>query len=221
MEEPVIEEAVEAAVEAPEPVVEEAAPSWSGPSQEEWEALNGTIGQLAQQFAPPPAEAPGIDSYFPPDPETGEATLTFEALDRYVQDRIEAGVNSRLGQFEPVLNQTVADRGEQLINQEFDKLASQGDFDRALARELAEGYASTGHAPDEAIRRGAQRAREVAQAAAQSAVDEYKKTLGNIGNAPREPGVNGAGLPDEEHLPTGHPDRYKQIADNWAARNRL
>lgn len=204
---------------AAEPAAEPAA--WTGPSQDEWQQLTGSLQQLQQQFQPVEPEP----EYFPVDPETGDQTLTMEGLQKFVQDQIRAGIS----QYEPVLNQTVAERGEQLITQTFENLAKPadqggaglGDFDRTLARELAEGYASSGVAPDEAIKRAAQRARDFAEAQRQAGIEQYKTTIQNISQAPREPGVNGAGIPAEEHLPVGHPDRYKQVAENWAARSRL
>lgn len=217
------EAAPEPAVEAAEPAVE-AAPAWA-PSPDEWNNLTQSVQQLSQQFQPVEPEP----EYFPTDPVTGEQSLTMEGLQKFVQDQIQAGIS----QYEPVLNQTVAERGEQLINQTFENLAKPadqggaglGDFDRALARELAEGYASSGFAPDEAIKRGAQRARDFAQAERQAGIEQYKEeygtTIKNISQAPHEPGVNGAGVPSEELLPVGHPNRYKQVADNWAARTKL
>jgi hypothetical protein len=234
MSEPVLENGIPVDEAAPveEPAVETAEPAgetqptqgapWA-PDPEEWQQLTGTVQQLAENLRPVPVqpEPPGINDYFPVDPATGETTLTLEGLDRMVQDRAEALVGQRLGMFEPVLNQTVADRGEQLINQKFDSLAEAGDFDRTLARELAEGYASTGMDPNVAIERAAERARGFAQAQRQQGVDEYKTTLQNIGSAPREPGVAGAGVAGEEPLPLQHPDRYKQVADNFVARHKL
>lgn len=212
--------------EAPEPVAAETEPTieptdapqtWA-PTPQDWEALNGKLDALQSQIAPQEPQQPDFTQYA--DPMSGEVTM--EGLQRFISDQVSAGVNARMSQVEPVLNQTIADRGEALISQKFTELqGSIGSFDTGLARELAEGYASTGYQPDEAIRRGAQRAYEFAQAQRTAAVDEYKTTLGNIGKAPREAGAAGAGLPDEGMPENYNGDKYKWLADNWAARHKL
>jgi hypothetical protein len=213
------EPAVEAAA-APEPSVAETVPEqpWAV-SRSDWDQLVGTVQTLAGALQPALAEPaqPDIAQYAGPDGE-----LSYDGLQRFISDQIQAGVDARLSQVEPVLNQTIAERGEHLISQKFNELKSTvGEFDTELARELAEGYASTGFQPDEAIRRGAQRAFEFAKAQRDAAVEHYKTTLSNISSAPREGAAVGAGIPDEGMPASYNGDKYKWIADNWAARNRL
>lgn len=211
---------------APEPVaadpVEASTPEttaetpWT-PPREEWDQIRSTLDRIANP-PQPEQQAPGFEQYFPQDPITGETSLTIEGLQRFVEDQVQA----RLSTVEPVLNQTVIEQGERIIEQKFTELkGTVGDFDTALARELAEGYASTGTNPDEALARAARRAHEFAEAQRQAGVETYKTTLQNIGNAPREPGAAGAAVADEARLPVGHPDRYKALANAWAERQKL
>jgi hypothetical protein len=211
----------EAAV-VPEAPVAEASPEqpWA-PAREDWESLVGTVQTLAGALQPqaPEPQQPDLSGYT--DPVSGEVTL--EGLGRYINDAIEAGVNSRMSQVEPVLNQTIAERGEALITQKFEQLKGElgGEFNTKFARALAEGYAATGHDPDSAIRQAAREAYEFAQAERKAGVEQYKTTLSNIGQAPREGSAAGAGIP-EEGLPANYNgDKYKWLADNWVARNRL
>lgn len=215
-EEAPAEPVAEAAPEAP------AEPAWA-PTREDWDALNGRLDAFAQQLAPPAPEEPSqpdLSGYASPD---GEVTL--EGLQRYINDSINAGVNARMSQVEPVLNQTIAERGEALIAQQFDQLKGElgGEFNTKFARSLAEGYAATGYDPASAIRQAAQDAYEFAQAERQAGVEQYKTTLKNIGSAPREAGVSGAGVYDESELPAGmsSQDKYKILADRWVGRNSL
>lgn len=224
--EPVVEEAPAEPVAVEEP----AAPAWA-PAPEEWQSLVGSVKELRDQFQPVEPEPQGLADYFPTDPASGEMSFTVDGLEKYVQDQINAGVQAKLGAYEPVLNQTVAERGEALISQTFETLAKPveqggaglGEFNHKLARSLAEGYSSSGYAPDEAVRRAAKDAHDFAQAERQAAIEEYKQTLTSIAKAPREPGVNGAGVLDESGPPEGSSsaDRYKWVADNWAARHKL
>lgn len=209
-------------VEAPEPVAVEPEPQWA-PTSDDWNQLNARIETLASAIPQPQAVEPvqvGLEAYA--DPVTGD--ITADGLQRYIDSQIEQGVNGRISAYEPVLNQTVAERGEQVIQQKFaDLKTTVGDFDDVLARELAEGYAASLGDPNLAIQKAAQRAHEFAQAQRTAGVEEYKTTLGNIGQAPREPGANSSGVYDEtdlSNLPPGT-DKYKLLADRWAARNSL
>lgn len=212
--EPAAEVVAETTAEAPAPE------AWA-PTREDWESLNSRLDSFAQQFAPPAPEpqAPDFSSYA--DPTSGEVTL--EGLQRFISDQVQAGVNARMAQVEPVLNQTIAERGEALIAQKFDSLKTElgGEFNTNVARVIAEGYAAQGHDPDTAIRQAAREAFEFAQAERKAAVEQYQSTLKNISNAPREAGVNAAGLPDEGMPADYQGDKYKWLADNWAARTKL
>lgn len=210
-----------------EPAAQEATPEpatspWA-PPQEQWESLVGTVQQLAQSLQPAPA-VPEAPSFVQTDDTTGETLVDPAGLQRYIEWQVEQGIQSRVGQYEPVLQQTQAQQGEQIINQRFEALQDTvGTFDTALAREIAEGIASRGGIdPNSAIEQGARRAAEHDKTVAARAVEEYKKTLGAIGQAPREPGANGAAIPGFE--PQRGADGkipYGPTVDNWIARNGL
>lgn len=205
---------------ATEPAVEPVA--WSV-SQQDWENLHGTVQALAQTLTPTPQapREPAFNDFFTPDPVSGEIELTADGIEKYLDTKVQHRLDQALGNYTPVLNQTVADRGEQIIQGKLDSLqGTVGAFDKQLARELAEGYASTGSMhPDEAIQRGAQRAAEFAKAEREAGVAEFKTTLSNIGEAPHEPGAAGAAV--SEFRPRSGADGYKDVADNWAARHRI
>lgn len=206
----------EAVVETPEPVE----PSWSF-TEAEYNALNERLDQLAGFVQPPPPEPvqQSLESYA--DPVTGE--ITAESLQAYVQTQIQEAVQARVSPYEPILNQTVSERGEQIIAQKFESLKTEvGDFNTKFARSLAEGYAATGVDPDSALRQAAKEAYEFAQAERQAGVEQYKTTLQNIGSAPREGAAAGAGVLDDSSLAglTGD-QKYKALADRWVDRHSL
>ena len=200
-----------------------AAPAWA-PTQEDWQALTQTVQTLAQHAAPPPAQpAPAaLGDYLQTDPQTGEQSFTPDGLERYINDRIAQGVDAKLSPVEPVLNQTIADRGEQLINQRLTELQTEvGPFDPKLARSVAEGLAVLPNAdPNAVLKQAAEMVRDMQKTAGAAAVEEYKKTLSNVGNAQREPGANGAAVGRLE-IAVGDPDRYKKVGDDWAARHGI
>ena len=203
--------AVEAVVEP------EATPTWA-PTQEDWSSLTQRLDALSQAVAPPPPAAPAapqLADYLQTDPTTGEQSFTPEGLERYINDR----VNDRLSTVEPVLNQTIADRGEQLIQQRLGELQTEvGPFDAKLARQVAEGLASLpGADPNVVLKQAAEYVREAQKAAADAAVEEYKKTLSNVGGAAREPGASGAAVDRVEPLsgPVGYKDVERSFLERY------
>lgn len=205
-------------------VAAEAAPAWA-PTQEDWQTLTSTVQYLAQQVAPPPAAPPAppqLADYTQTDPATGETSFTPDGLERYINDRINQGVDAKLGPVEPVLNQTIADRGEQLIQQRLEQLQTEvGSFDAKLARSVAEGLAVLPNAdPNAVLKQAAEMVRDMQKTIGDAAIEEYKKTLSNVGNAQREPGANGAAV-DRLEIAVGDPDRYKKVGDDWAARHGI
>lgn len=207
------------AVEAGVSPVESAAPPWA-PSQEEWAALTGTVQQLAASFQPPAPPAPEAPSFLQTDETTGENYIDPAQLQAYINFQIEQGVNGRLNPVEPILNQTIADRGEQIINTRFTDLGVTDDA-RPVARAIAEGIAAApGADPNAALKNAAEMIAEHDKRVAAQAVEAYKTTLGNIGSAPVEPGATGAAVNAYE-LPKGRDGRidYKDAMNNWLARN--
>ncbi len=197
-------------------LVESAAPPWA-PSQDDWQALTGTVQALAQQFQPAP-EVPEPPSFQVADETTGETYIDPAGLQAYIDFQIQQGIQGTVGPYKPILDQTTADRGEQLISQHLDQLQTTvGDFDTELARQIAEGLAARqGADPFQALKQGAEIAHAKHHAIGQAAVEEYKKTLGNIGSAPREPGAAGAGV--ERLEPRPGLQGYNDVADNFVAR---
>ena len=199
-----------------------AAPTWA-PSQEDWAGLQGTVQNLVQTLTPQPAApvAPQLNDYLSQDPITGEMQFTPEGLDKYITDRVSTGVNERMGSFEPILNQTVSDRGEQLITQRLSELQTEvGPFDSKVARQIAEGLAVLpGAEPNAVLKQAAETARSYEKTIGEKAVEAYKATLSNIGNAPREPGANGSAVDRIE--PRSGSQGYKDVADSFMERNGI
>ncbi len=197
----------------------ETAPSWA-PPQDQWEQMQQRLDYLAQAVTPqqpdPGPSLPGFDSVIRED-EYGNTIIDPAALQQYLDQNIEAGVNARMAPVQPVLDQTIADRGEQVIAERFGALQTEvGAFDTAVARQIAEGLASQGSDPNEAIRQAAILAHNHDKTIREAAIEEYKATLANIGNAPREPGVAGAGVSRIE--PRSGADGYKDVEKNFLER---
>ena len=205
-----------AAEETPVEPEAEAASPWA-PSADDWNSLTSTVQALAQQMQPAP-ELPQAPEFVSTD-ELGDSYVDPEQLTAYINYQIEQGVNQRIGNYMPVLDQTVSDRGEVVINQHFDQAEKTvgGDFDRTLARAIAEGYSAQGMDPRQAVLEAAKVARSARVSEREAGVSEYKTTLENIGKAPREAGAAGAAHQTEER-PEGV-DPYKWVSDNWAARH--
>ena len=200
----------------------EAVPAWA-PSQEDWQNLTGTVQNLVQGLTPQPVApaAPQLNDYLSQDPITGEMQFTPEGLDQYITDRVSTGVNERMGSFEPILNQTVSDRGEQLINQRLSELQTEvGPFDTKVARQIAEGLAVLpGAEPNAVLKQAAETARSYEKTIGEKAVEAYKATLSNIGNAPRDPSATGSAVGGYER-PSGQ-DGYKAVEDSFLERHGI
>jgi len=213
----------EPALEASEPTaLEPAAPGWA-PSQEDWQATQATIAQIAQQLQPPPPPAPQAPQWMQTDPDTGESLIDPNQLSAYIDFQIQQGVQQRIGTYEPIMNQTIADRGEALITERLTELQSQvGAFDPNVARQIAEGLVTRGGDPFQAIKDAAALAHSYQESVKAAAIEEYKQQLANIGNAPREPGASGAGV-DVRDLPVEANGKisYEAVTRDWAARHSI
>ena len=208
-------------VSTPE-VPEAATPAWT-PSQEEFAALQQSVAQIAQQFQPQP-EVQQAPQFLQQDPDTGEYGIDPNALQQYIDWQVQQGVQSRIGAYEPALNQTVADRGEQVISQHLETLKGKvGDFDPAIAREIAEGLAARpGADPYRALEEGARRANAFLTQVKQQAVEEYKQQLSNIGEArPDGPAAGSAIQGFEPKRDSQGRIKYDDVVDNWVARRGL
>ena len=201
-------------VETPE-VAPEAVSPWA-PSQEDWAGLTSTVQNLVQAVTPQPV-APTAPSYIQEDPVTGESLIDPAALQQY----IDYQVNQRMGSYEPILNQTVSDRGEQLINQRLEQLQTEvGPFDPKVARQIAEGLAVLpGAEPNAVLKQAAESARSYEKTIGEKAVEAYKATLSNIGNAPREPGATGSAVDGFE--PRKGLDGYKDVEESFLERHGI
>jgi hypothetical protein len=203
---------------------EPAASPWA-PSQEDWQALTSTVQTLAQQTAPsaPAApQAPGIESYMQDD-GTGELAFTPDGLGRYIADQVQNGIRGALGSYEPILNQVVTEQGNAAVNARFDSLEPQiGRFDRGLATLVAEGLVSRGSGAFDSVDQAAKQVQAAIARERQAAVNEYKQTLGQIGQAPREPAGVGSATTgfDIPRDGNGRGD-YAAVANAWADRNSL
>ena len=199
---------------APEPPIEaDATPAWA-PTQDDWQNLQSELAQLRQAVTPqePTAAAPALSDY-----ADAEGIITPDALQRYIAEEVQRGVQAQMEPVRPVLDQTIQERGEQMVRAEFDRLKSTvGDFDPDLARAIAEGLVHQTNDPAAALTQAAQLAHNALKAARETAVEEYKQTLANIGNAPTEPGAAGAGVLDETK-----PKDYNDATARWLARHGI
>lgn len=202
---------------------EAATPAWA-PSQEAFESLQQQQQRILEMLQPPAPPEPQAPEWLQSDPETGEYGIDPNALREYIQYEINQGVQQRIGAFEPVLNQTVADRGEQVISQHLETLKGKvGDFDPAIAREIAEGLAARpGADPYRALEEGAKRANAYLNSIKQAAVEEYKQSLSNIGNARTDGAVGGSAVSSYE-IPRNSDGKldYGAAVDNYLARRGL
>lgn len=222
--ETVLDAAVEGGGE-PEAVAEEtpaaeAAPEvpWA-PSQDDWQALTARFDALSQAVAPPaPAAAaePELTEYFATDPNTGEVQVDLQNLGRYIKDQIDSGIKAGIGPYEPVLNQVVGDRGESVVNQQFDRLSVPAGH-RSITRDVAEGLVLQSGDSAAAISEAAQKVSALVRAERAAAVEEYRTTLGNVGTAPRDGAA--AGIAVERQEPRAGMDGYRDVERAWIERN--
>lgn len=209
----------EAAIQ--ESVPESATPAWA-PSQEAFESLQNSVAQIGQLLTPV-QQAPQAPQYLQEDPTTGEYGIDPNALTEYINFQIQQGVDARLSPVEPILSQTVADRGEQVIAQHLDSLEAEvGSFDKGIAREIAEGLAARpGADPYQSLKEGARRAAALEKQIADRAIEQYKVNLGNVANAPTGGGAAGGSAVPAYELPRDNKGRvsYESATDNWLERN--
>ena len=187
------------------------APAWA-PTQDDWQALQTELAQLRQAVAPAPAAAPEpqFTDYFQQDAD-GSLLIDPANLQKYIEDQVQG----QLASVRPVLDQTIQERGEHLISQELEKLKETvGPFDAKLARTVAEGLVRETGDPMQALHQAAKLVHDSFASAGSSAVEEYKKTLANVGNAPTDPSAAGAALLDQPK-----PRSYGDAVNNWLSRN--
>jgi hypothetical protein len=189
-----------AAPAAPEPA---AAPSWTGPSQEEWQGTQQALNYLVQMFQEPeePQPQPGVDE---------EGNIDIDAY-------IDAAFNQRMAGVQPLLNLTVKERGEKVMNQMFDKLeADIGDFDRKLAERVANSFlAEHPNDPQKALEEGVKYAAEVRKNERKAGEDSYVERL-RRGPQDPDPEVCGGGNKARKKASS-----YDEVIEQWSGETEV
>jgi hypothetical protein len=166
-------------------------------AEQEWLAQQGQAEAAPQA---PPAEAPTYDPYDP------------ESVESYIQATLEAGLNERLGQIEPIIGLVAQERGQQLAEAYFTNLEGQvGDFSHDHAYAIAQGFLETGASPEAAMHQAAVMQHEHEATLRAAAIEEYRNQLSNVQNASAQPGVVGAAT---EGRDLGD---YDQISEDFLA----
>jgi hypothetical protein len=208
--------AAEAGADAePSAAAADAAPTWVGPSQDEWRQTQQALAHLSQ-YAPVLGQ---LGEVLAAD-QGGEPEFDFDLLDpqqarEAMRAEAERMFSERFGQYEPILVQQQRAQGHQMMEEAFTALESElgGGFDHGTAAAFAESALRETNDAFQAVRVGAQRAREFEQKIRKEAVEEYRKHLETIASAPREPGVNGAAS-----TPADTPASEIEAAMRWASR---
>lgn len=191
---------------------------WTGPSREEWEAQQQFVqnaapilGQIAdamqytQQAMPPepqrPAEPPPLDPF---DPES-------------VRNFIDYEVRSRTGDYDALMQLTMAEQGERLARQELERLQGEvGPFDNDTALMMAAGMLHEQADPTQAMRMAAQYVQSYEDRIRADERAKYGVQLQENHQAPRETSANTAALGEAPQVPSG-PNRYEEVVARYMA----
>ena len=173
---------------AAEPVETAEAPSWAGPSQDDWTQLSEAVGYLAtleqqraQVYAP---QQPGQQAQIDPFADDFQTQL-----DRYIEQRLQP-----VHQFQTEAQLAEA---EERANDILTDLATKdGEFDTKLARIRADHllpamqarYGNTPKAAEAALEAAAREQREYEQQMYQNAVARHTNHIATLAGSPAEPG---------------------------------
>jgi hypothetical protein len=148
----------------PTPAAPASTDEWK-PSREEWETVVGGLGFIAHQlFEETGEEQPEVD---PTDPAA-------------VAARFKEYVDGRVGEVAQFAQPAVAEAGERKLQALFDGFAKDpdiGDFDRDLAKDLAEKAWTPGQDPHKVAEQAARRAAEIAKRYKTAGREELKKSF--------------------------------------------
>lgn len=195
--EPTTAEAVATEPEAPEAPAE---PSWSGPSQEEWEQTQSALEYFSSLMQPVvPQQPQGPEPLTAPDPFADDYP---QQLAQYVEQMIE----QRTAPIAGYVQETQRSEGEKLSKDVLSDLSSRdGEFDIDRAYEIGlaryreqaamNPTAQTWEALEKTMAQAAAEVREYEHKVAEAAVERYKNELAGLGG--RRPdlpagGANGA-----------------------------
>lgn len=166
--------------------------------------------QTLQQFAPTlltlqnlmqdetPDSGPAVTA---PDPFADDYENQFQTA---VSQAAEQMLSTRLGPLEQAYQAQTEQQGYQMASQVFDRIAeTEGEFDREEAHRRYVFYrqASPDTDPRLALVAAAQESRDLRKRYGDQAVEEYKQSLAQIGQAAREPGAATTGVPATEGMP--------------------
>lgn len=223
------EDGLDADFDEGEPAAEPAAEAeaWAGPSQQEWQETQEALGQFAQlmEYLQAEPEAPAG----PPEPSiferaaAGEVDLadpeTFQSAIRAEAERL---MEERFGPYQPILEAQAQQQGEAMVHEALDAIAKDmGEFDRNHALIATQSLLANGVPPEQAFRQAAAITRQFEERTRAAAIEEYKKSLGNLEDVEPEPLGGGAARESEQYKVDPHdPDKYERVAQRFMERKR-
>lgn len=181
---------------------------WTGPSREEWTQAQEVLQGLSQLLNPTPEGA-----------EEGQYIPTEEELQNMdIAELLDYAVDSRLQPLLPYLESSARNVGEQVEQQELQRLAKEkGDFDEKLAHYVAESIYQSGESggdPIKALEMGAEFAANQRKQEREAGVNAYKESLSKPLN--REPGISGGATFTKDK-----PKSYDDVVDAWAHQSEV
>ena len=196
-----------AAPEAPAETTEAPAEeTWAGPSQEQWQGVEETLGYLAE------ALQPGDPGYQEQQAEPIVLDPLAENFQQQLDAYLEQKVAERVAPYQDYTTRMLQREGSELEQDILtDLAASGGEFDFKAASALARTYmpeavAQYGFGPQAAEAALAQAAEDVRAYEARIGEAYHQKKLNELSTlsgAPREPGAAGAPATSTTALPTG------------------
>ena len=181
----------------------EAAPTWGGPSEQEWKTIVAANQYLVQRMQELEYE-----------PEVEEEP-DYENMD--MASLLQTYVDNRLGEMSPYVQQAAQQAGEKRLNEIFDAAEKDeriGKFDRDLAGQLADAMWKPGMDPVQTVYAAAQRASQFSKREREAGLEEYKASLKK--NPFDDLPVGGGG---NKRLPT--PKSYDEVVSRWSGEEEV
>lgn len=206
----------------PEPeAAEEIAPEDAALAQ-----LTAMYSGEGEGFADPNAQSAqytgfeGYQGYQEPQPQPAQDDPLADdpELSEYINAKIEAGVNARFEEMEPLMGLVATEYGERHAQEKLGEVKARiGEFDGGEMAEkqvfgLAHTWAQQGYPADQAIEAAAVHVRNYEKSLQTKFYERYEEQLRNGQSAAVEPGVAGAAA--ETSQPT-NPGSYDEVVARW------
>jgi hypothetical protein len=194
----------------PQPAEPQEPASWAGPSQQEWQETQQALARLAEGGQEP--QVPRFDPYTgqplagaaeqaPTMPEPWDPNYS-ERMVEYLDYRDQQVIERSVGPMRPFVEQEMAERGRQELQQTFETLKGElGEFDPELAEQIGDSILNRADDPYNVdtgaiLRQAAERAAAIHKAAYEQGQREYREQLERGQNGHREPGAAGPATAD-------------------------